>query len=35
MLANGITLSYKTKGEVYTKLTGLKEVPEMGNDQKK
>ncbi|AYE35694.1 phage tail tube protein [Clostridium septicum] len=35
MLANGITLSYKTKGEVYTKLTGLKEVPEMGNDPEK
>ncbi|HGP9950534.1 TPA: phage tail protein, partial [Streptococcus pneumoniae] len=30
MLANGITLSYsKTKGS-YTKLVGLKEVPEFG-----
>ena len=35
MLANGITLSYKTTGETYTKLTGLKEVPEMGNDPEK
>ena len=35
MLANGITLSYKTTGSTYIKLSGLKEVPEMGNDQEK
>ena len=36
MLANGITLSYKTKsGSDYTVLTGLKEVPEIGSDKEK
>lgn len=35
MLANGITLSYKTTGETYTKLTGLKSVPDMGQDPEK
>ncbi|HEX0987528.1 TPA: phage tail protein [Streptococcus pneumoniae] len=35
MLANGITLSYsKTKGS-YTKLVGLKEVPEFGIEPEK
>ena len=36
MLANGITLGYKTdSGSTYTTLTGLKEVPEMGIDPEK
>lgn len=36
MLANGATLEYKTKGEsTYTKLKGLKEIPEMGVDPEK
>lgn len=36
MLANGATLEYKTKGETtYTKLLGLKEIPEMGVDPEK
>lgn len=36
MLANGITLSYKAGSEsTYTKLVGLKEVPEMGNNPEK
>lgn len=36
MLANGATLEYKTKGETtYTKLSGLKEIPEMGVDPEK
>ncbi|MGG7059839.1 phage tail tube protein [Clostridium tertium] len=35
MLANGIKLGYKTSGSSYTDLTGLKEVPEMGNDPEK
>ena len=36
MLANGITLGYKTDGgSTYTALTGLKEVPEMGVDPEK
>lgn len=35
MLANGIKLSYKTTGETYTELIGLKEVPEMGNEPEK
>ena len=35
MLANGITLAYKTTGETYTPLTGLKEVPELGVDPEK
>lgn len=36
MLANGITLGYKTDGgSTYTTLTGLKEVPEMGVDPEK
>ena len=30
MLANGITLSYGTAKGTYTKLAGLKEVPEFG-----
>lgn len=36
MLANGIKLSYKT-GEAasYTELTGLKKVPDMGNEPEK
>ena len=34
MLANGITLSYKS-GSTFKELTGLKEVPEMGNDPEK
>ncbi|MEG2412391.1 MAG: phage tail tube protein [Clostridium sp.] len=35
MLANGITLSYKSTGSTFIKLVGLKEVPEMGNDPEK
>lgn len=37
MLANGITLGYKATAEAttYTNLTGLKEVPEMGNEPEK
>ncbi len=35
MLANGITLSYKSTGSTFVKLKGLKEVPEMGNDPEK
>lgn len=35
MLANGITLGYKTTGSSYTILEGLKEVPEMGEDPEK
>lgn len=36
MLANGITLSYKKSGtEEFTVLTGLKEVPELGNEPEK
>ncbi len=35
MLANGITLGYKTTGSSYTIATGLKEVPEMGNEPEK
>lgn len=35
MLANGITLSYKSTGSTFVKLVGLKEVPEMGNDPEK
>lgn len=35
MLANGITLSYKSTGSTFIKLKGLKEVPEMGNDPEK
>lgn len=36
MLANGITLGYATKGgSTYTNLTGLKEVPEIGNSPEK
>lgn len=36
MLANGTTLSYKTGSEsTYTKLTGLKSVPDMGQDPEK
>lgn len=35
MLANGIKLGYKTTGSSYIELTGLKEVPEMGNDPEK
>ena len=30
MLANGITLAYGTAKGTYTKLAGLKEVPEFG-----
>lgn len=36
MLANGATLEMKKKGEeVYTKLLGLKEIPEMGIEPEK
>lgn len=35
MLANGIKLSYKSTGSTFVELTGLKEVPEMGNDPEK
>lgn len=37
MLANGATLGYKKKGstEEYTNLTGLKEIPELGDDPEK
>lgn len=35
MLANGITLSYKDGGPSYTKLAGLKEVPEIGDEPEK
>lgn len=32
MLVNGTTLGYKTTGNAYTDLPGLKEVPDMGGD---
>lgn len=35
MLANGIKLSYKSTGSTFKELTGLKEVPEMGNNPEK
>lgn len=37
MLANGATLGYRKKGstEDYTNLTGLKEIPELGDDPEK
>lgn len=35
MLANGITLSYKESDSTYTKLAGLKEVPELGDEPEK
>lgn len=37
MLANGITLGYKelSGGSSYTILTGLKEVPELGDEPEK
>ena len=35
MLANGITLSYGTAKGTYTKLAGLKEVPEFGIEPEK
>lgn len=35
MLANGITLGYKTSGSSYTILKGLKEVPELGEEPEK
>lgn len=35
MLANGITLAYKSTGETYITLAGLKEVPEIGIDPEK
>lgn len=35
MLANGIILSYKESGSTYTKLAGLKEVPELGDEPEK
>lgn len=37
MLANGAKLGYKKKGESgdYTDLTGLKEIPELGEDPEK
>lgn len=35
MLANGIKLSYKTTGDTYTDLPGLKQVPDMGEDPEK
>ena len=37
MLANGATLGYRKKGstEEYKNLTGLKEIPELGDDPEK
>lgn len=35
MLANGITLGYKTSGSSYTNLEGIKEVPELGEEPEK
>lgn len=35
MLANGITLGFKTTETSYTELEGLKEVPELGEDPEK
>ncbi|MDS3100755.1 phage tail protein, partial [Streptococcus pneumoniae] len=35
MLANGITLSYGETKDNYTKLVGLKEVPEFGIELEK
>lgn len=35
MLANGITLAYGTAKGTYTKLAGLKEVPEFGIEPEK
>lgn len=35
MLANGAKLGYKTTGETYTDLTGLKEIPELGGEPEK
>lgn len=36
MLANGATLEYKKKGATtFTKLSGLKEIPEIGVDPEK
>ena len=35
MLANGTKLSYKTTGETYTELKGLKKIPDMGNEPEK
>ena len=35
MLANGTKLSYKTTGETYKDLTGLKKIPDMGNEPEK
>lgn len=35
MLANGIKLAYKTTGETYTELDGLKQVPDMGEEPEK
>lgn len=35
MLANGTKLSYKTTGETYAELKGLKKIPDMGNEPEK
>ena len=35
MLANGAKLSYKTTGNTYTELPGLKEIPDMGVEPEK
>ena len=32
VISKGITLSYKTTGEVYTDLTDLQEIPDMGGE---
>ena len=35
MLANGATLGYKTTGNTYTNLPGLKEIPDLGVEPEK
>ena len=32
VISKGIKLSYKTDGEIYTELTNLQEIPELGGD---
>lgn len=32
VISKGIKLSYKTNGEIYTELTNLQEIPELGGD---
>ena len=34
ILTKGIKLSYKASGEIYTELTNLMEIPEIGNGEK-